>query len=116
MDPWYTELSRSEGTVEGTDTESNRKPDANEKTVPIYHQSMQPDYANLVQTIPYFYEPGFACDRNSTVDVSKRAITDSPTTHRPTGWRWRNHQVHMVIPGYLSIEAFPIIPWYWHRI
>lgn len=50
MDPWYTELSRSRGTSDGADGESNGEPNVNETPhVPIYQQFMPPGDANLVQ-------------------------------------------------------------------
>lgn len=50
MDPWYTELSRTGGTSDGADSESNREPNVNETPhVPIYQQFMSPGDANLEQ-------------------------------------------------------------------
>lgn len=50
MDPWYTEMTRSEGTSDGGDSESNRELNVNETpNVPIYQQFMSPGDANLVQ-------------------------------------------------------------------
>lgn len=50
MDPWYTELSQSGGTSDGTDSESNREPNVIETPhVPVYQQFMPPGDANLEQ-------------------------------------------------------------------
>lgn len=53
MDPWYTDLNRSGGTSNGTDSEPNKDENVNETPLlPIYQQFMQPGDANLVQPMP----------------------------------------------------------------